>query len=137
MGNGLPVTPEMQTMMNELVALIGSGKIDDWGTGFLKSVVTPDRRFLTPGQINTIEKMHAKAVAGKKRDEANVIVRTPWLKACKQASGWQIYIDQKAVGISMTRIDAERILIYFEHSWESIVNAVQNQLKQKQNGEQE
>lgn len=120
MGNGIPVTPEVQSKMTELRALVGSGKVDAWGEQFLTDVVVPDRKFLTPGQINTIEKMYDRVCIGKKRENSTCIPKTERLKACKQSSGWQIYIDQRAVGISMTKIDAEKILIWFEHSLESL-----------------
>ena len=136
MANGISITPEVRAKMDRLLALTASGKINEWGTKFLKDVVTPDRKFLSPAQLNTIEKMYEQVVVGKKRaEDAVVILKTERLKACKQSCGWQIYVDQRAVGVSMTRIDAERILVWFEHSLESLEGALKASWLKAQKGD--
>ena len=118
------ITPEMRSKLNLLKAKQQTNEVDDWGKSFLNSVCDPRKTSLSTAQWTTAEKMYARLYAPDKPVDPNKIVRTDRVSAIRSSTGWQLYLDHKAVGVVMTKHEAELVATWFEHSLEMVEYAL-------------
>lgn len=115
----IALTPDIKSKLAMLKTKIGDPAVNPWGQAFLKSVCADDRNAVSDGQLATIEKMFHRFCKNQATDKSK-IVRSSRVSAFRTASGYQLYIDNKAVGVTMTFREAEVLTIWFAHSLESL-----------------
>lgn len=71
------------------------------------------RNFYSVRVIECIEKLFRVYIKGSpdsERENNNTVVKCGRVAAYKSAAGWQVYIDMKAIGCTITKRDAEIIV---------------------------
>ena len=97
---------------------------DDWSRNFVRDNLK--RNFYSARVVAHVEKMFDTYLKGGKTDHANDngVVQCGRISAYKSAAGWQVYMDMKAIGMTVTKRDAEVIVPWMGRAVESIEEIV-------------